>query len=178
MKLTPRLILRPFAPSDSEPFARMNADGSVMTYLPSVLTREQSDAMLERITLHHTTHGFGWMAAELRDTGEFVGAIGLSVPTFEAHFCPCVEIGWRLADAFWNKGLATEGARHLLEDGFTNLGLQEIVSFTVPNNLASRRVMEKIGMHRDEREDFDHPKLEVGHPLRRHVLYRIRGLQD
>lgn len=87
---------------------------------------------------------------------------------------PAVEIGWRLAADHWNQGYASEGARAVLDFGFTCLGLDEIVSFTVPLNLRSRRVMEKIGMTRSPAEDFDHPLAPEGHPLRRHVLYRIR----
>ena len=99
--------------------------------------------------------------------------MGLSVPRFESHFTPCVEIGWRLAAPYWGRGYATEGARAALAVGFETLGLGEIVSVTVPANLRSRRVMEKIGMTRDPADDFDHPALSEGHPLRRHVLYRI-----
>ena len=103
----------------------------------------------------------------------FIGFIGLSIPQFEAHFTPCVEIGWRLARAEWGKGYASEGARAALAFGFERLGLAEIVSFTAVSNLRSRRVMERIGMQRRAAEDFDHPNLPEGHPLRRHVLYRI-----
>ena len=99
--------------------------------------------------------------------------MGLSVPRFESHFTPCVEIGWRLAAPYWGRGYATEGARAALAVGFETLGLGEIVSSTVPGNLRSRRVMEKIGMARDPADDFDHPALPEGHRLRRHVLYRI-----
>ena len=151
----------------------MNADPRVVEFLPGPLSREQSDAMLARIAAHHESHGFGWFAAELLETGEFVGAIGLSVPTFEAPFQPCVEIGWRFAAEHWNKGLATEGARRILEHAFNDLQLAEVVSFTVPHNTPSRRVMEKIGMTHDEKDDFDHPKLADGDPLQRHVLYRL-----
>jgi RimJ/RimL family protein N-acetyltransferase len=83
-----------------------------------------------------------------------------------------VEIAWRLAAAYWNRGYATEGARSALTFGFDELGLDEILSFTVPSNLPSRRVMEKIGMTRNPADDFDHPELPEGHALRRHVLYR------
>ncbi|MCG8584621.1 MAG: GNAT family N-acetyltransferase, partial [Pirellulales bacterium] len=92
---------------------------------------------------------------------------------FESHFTPCVEIGWRLARAHWGKGYATEAARAALEYGFEQLGLEEIVAFTVPDNRPSRRVMEKISMTHAPEDDFDHPTLEAGHPLERHVLYRF-----
>lgn len=90
---------------------------------------------------------------------------------------PCVEMGWRLAAAHWGQGLATEGARAVAEYAFRVLRLDALVSFTVPANVKSRRVMEKVGMTHSPEEDFDHPKLPVGHPLRRHVLYRVRASQ-
>jgi RimJ/RimL family protein N-acetyltransferase len=105
--------------------------------------------------------------------GSFLGFIGLSVPSFDAPFTPCVEVGWRLATDCWGQGLATEGAREIVHHGFTALGLEEIVSFTVPANAKSRRVMEKLGMTHNSVDDFDHPRLPAGHPLRRHVLYRL-----
>ena len=103
----------------------------------------------------------------------FVGFVGLSVPTFEAHFTPCVEVGWRLARAHWGRGYATEAAGAALTFGFSDVGLDEVVSFTVPHNRPSRRVMQRLGMRRDPAEDFEHPSLPEGHPLRRHVLYRL-----
>jgi RimJ/RimL family protein N-acetyltransferase len=170
---TERLLLREWRDADREPFARMNADPRVMEFFPATLTVEETAAMLERVRAHGERHGFGWWAAELKETGAFIGFIGLAVPYFEAHFTPCVEIGWRLAAEYWGRGLATEGARAALQYGFDVLGLREIVSFTVPANVRSRRVMEKLGMTRDPADDFDHPRIADGHPLRRHVLYRI-----
>jgi|SRR5579863_2160945 len=153
----------------------MNADPRVMEYFPAGLSREESDrAVADRIEPHFEKHGFGLCAAELRDTGAFIGFIGLAVPSFEAHFTPCVEIGWRLAADYWGRGLATEGAREMVRYAFNVVGLDEIVSMTVPANLRSRRVMEKLGMTRNASDDFEHPDLPEGHPLRRHVLYRLR----
>jgi len=172
MIATPRLLLRAWKPEDRGPFAAMNADYRVMRYFLALLTGDETAASLDRIEAHFTEHGFGLWAAELRQTGEFIGFIGLNVPGFKAHFTPCVEIGWRLASEYWNRGLATEGAAAVLRFGFGDLALDEIVSFTTIGNAASRRVMEKIDMSRDPREDFDHPSLPEGHPLRRHVLYR------
>ena len=171
---TPRLLLREWRESDRSPFAEMNADPEVMRYFPSTLTAEKTDALLEWIRAHFERHGFGLWAAELKETNDFAGYIGLAVPSFEAHFTPCVEIGWRLAARFWNRGLATEGASAALTFAHSRLGLDEVVSFTVAENIASRRVMEKIGMLRDLQGDFDHPRLPQGHPLSRHVLYRSR----
>ena len=111
----------------------------------------------------------------MKSTGEFIGYVGLAVPGFEAHFTPCVEIGWRLATPYWNLGLATEGARAVLDYAFSTVGLNEVVSFTVPANVRSRRVMEKLGLTHNPSDDFDHPRLPPDHPLRRHVLYRIRN---
>ncbi|MGB8259497.1 MAG: GNAT family N-acetyltransferase [Terracidiphilus sp.] len=170
---TGRLILRRWRAEDREPFARMNRDARVMEHYPALLTRAESDAVVDRIEANLETRGFGLWAAELRASGEFIGYVGLAVPRFEAHFTPCVEVGWRLAAAHWGMGLATEGARAALGYAFTELALPDVVSFTVPANLRSRRVMEKLGMTRDAGEDFDHPLLPAGHPLRRHVLYRL-----
>ena len=171
---TERLILRRPCEADREPFARMNADPRVMEFFPATLSRQESDALMNRIESHLERHGFSWCAAELRDTGEFIGFIGLSVPPFVAAFSPCVEIGWRLAAEFWGRGLATEGARAVRESAFAKLGLEEIVSFTTVENVRSRRVMEKLGMTRDAADDFDHPLLPEGHPQGPHVLYRLR----
>ena len=171
---TPRLKLREWRAEDREPFYRMSSDPLVMRYFPGCLTREESDGLADRIERHFAIHRFGLWAAEVRETGEFAGFIGLWVPAFPARFMPCVEIGWRLGPAWWNRGLATEGARAAMAFGFDELQLDEIVSFTVPANLPSRRVMEKLGMRYEPADDFDHPRIPEGHPLRRHVLYRKR----
>lgn len=169
---TNRLLLRGWRLEDRAPFAAMNTDPLVMEFYREKLSREESDAYVDRIEAHFEREGFGLFAAELRETGEFIGYIGLAVPRFEAAFTPCVEIGWRLTAAHWGRGLATEGARAALVWGFESLGLPEIVAYAVPANLRSIRVMQKIGMKRDNAGDFDHPNLPPGHPLRRHVLYR------
>ena len=173
---TPRLLLRRWQESDREPFRRMNADPRVMEFFACPLSAEQSDAMIDRIQAHTALHGFGFFAAELRATGEFIGMVGLSHVPFEAHFTPCVEIGWRFAAEHWNRGYATEGAREWLRYARDDLALAEVAAFTVPANLRSRRVMEKLGMVCDPADDFEHPRLPEGHPLRRHVLYRTIGL--
>lgn len=171
---TPRLTLRRWRTTDREPFARMNADPRVMRYFPAPLTRNQSDALADTIAAHVDIHGWGGWAVEVHDVSAFAGFIGLSRPRFTAPFTPCVEIGWRLSADVWGRGYATEGARAAMEFGFDTLGLREIVSFTTESNVPSRRVMERIGMTYDPRDDFDHPSLRAGHALRRHVLYRIR----
>ncbi len=174
--LTERLILRELRTSDLGVLVRMNADPQAMEYFPGILSREETDAMAGRVREHWKKHGFGWWAVERREDGEFLGLTGLSHPRFEAHFTPCVEIGWRLAAPYWGKGYATEAATTALRLGFERLGLDEIVSFTVPQNRRSRRVMEKLGMSRSEADDFDHPNVPEHHPLRRHVLYRIQQM--
>lgn len=170
---TKRLILRPWQEADLEPFARLNADPRVMEYFPSILSRKESDDLASRISSKLKEQGWGLWAVSIPDVADFIGFIGLAEPSFHAHFTPAVEIGWRLAFDHWGKGYATEGARTALEYGFETLHLNEIVSFTVVQNMRSRRIMEKIGMQHDPKDDFDHPKLPEGHPLRHHVLYRL-----
>ena len=173
MLQTPRLLLRPWQESDREPFQRINADPRVMEFFAAPLSPEESDRTIHRSQAHIAQHRFGFFAAELRATGEFIGFIGMSHVPFQAHFTPCVEIGWRLAAAHWNRGFATEGARRCLCYALQELALPEVVAFTVPVNLRSRRVMEKLGMSRSPADDFQHPRLPEGHPLRPHVLYRV-----
>lgn len=170
---TDRLILRRWQSADRLAFARMNRDPAVMEFYPETLSLEKTCQMVERAEAHFDRNGFGPWAAELRQTGEFIGYIGLLIPSFEAAFTPCVEIGWRLASEHWGRGLATEGAQAAVRFAFDTLALKEIVSFTVPANLRSRCVMEKLGMIHDPRDDFDHPLLPLGHRMRRHVLYRL-----
>lgn len=177
---TKRLILRPWEESDLEPFAQLNADPRVREYFPGILSREESDASVKLASNHIEKCGWGFWAASLIQTGEFIGFIGLEDVNFSApfnEFTPAVEIGWRLAFNHWGKGYATEGARGALQYGFDYLKLDEIVSFTTLKNMRSRHVMEKIGMTHNPKDDFDHPKLSEGHPLRRHVLYRITQLK-
>jgi RimJ/RimL family protein N-acetyltransferase len=169
---TRRLQLRLWRPEDLPAFAAMNADPSVMEFLPKPLDRAESDARAAKIREHFARHGFGLWAVEIPGDADFIGFVGLSVPEFEAHFTPCVEVGWRLAHEYWGLGYVTEAARAALDFGFRHLALKEIVSSTVPANRRSRSVMERIGMTRMPADDFDHPALPEGHPLRRHVLYR------
>jgi RimJ/RimL family protein N-acetyltransferase len=167
---TDRLLLRRWRAEDRPALAALNADARVMEHFPAVLTREESDAFMDRIEQHFDRHGFGLWAVEVPGVTELAGFVGLAVPRFEAHFTPCVEVGWRLAVEHWGRGYAAEGARAALTFGFDEAGLEEIVSFTVPENHRSRRVMEKLGMARNPDDDFDHPSLP---DRRRHVLYRL-----
>jgi RimJ/RimL family protein N-acetyltransferase len=174
---TERLRLRPWLPADREPFAALNADPRVMEYFRGQLTRVESDTLAAGIEAHFDQRGFGLWAVEIPGVVPFAGFIGLSVPGFEAHFMPCVEIGWRLAAEHWARGYATEGARAALAFGFGTLEIPEIVSFTAEGNTRSRRVMEKIGMTHRAADDFEHPTFAEGHRLRRHALYRIARAQ-
>ena len=171
---TDRLWLRRWRHADREAFAAMNADPRVMEHFPAPLSREESDAAVARIIRHFDDHGFGLWAVEIPGVAAFAGFVGLSVPGFAAPFMPCVEVGWRLAADCWGRGYATEGARAAVAFGFASLGLDEIVSFTTRTNARSIRVMERLGMTHDQADDFDHPNLAADHPLRRHVLYRLR----
>jgi RimJ/RimL family protein N-acetyltransferase len=170
---TARLLLRRWRSSDRLPFQVLNADPRVMEFMPGLLTPQESDDLIARMEQHFERHGFGLFAAELLQEKTLIGFIGLSVPAFDAPFMPAVEIGWRLAFEYWGRGLATEAARAVVRHAFQSAGLDSLVSFTVPWNLRSRRVMENIGMIHDPSADFDHPRLPPGHPLRHHVLYRI-----
>lgn len=173
VRLTDRLVLRQWREEDREPFAAMNADPEVMQHLPAMLDRQASDAMLDRLHDSIEEQGWGLWAVECRDTGALLGFTGLAVPRHPLRFLPCVEVGWRLARPAWGHGFATEAAREALRVAFDELGLQEVVSFTTVTNVRSRAVMERLGMRRDPAEDFDHPALPVGSPLRPHVLYRV-----
>ncbi len=170
---TERLILRDWQEEDITPFAAMNQDPRVMECFPNTLTEIETRALVERIKVHIKQHGFGLYVCVLKGTQEFIGFVGLSVPNFTAHFTPCVEIGWRLAFPYWNKGYATEAAGAVLKMGFEQYHLKEIVSFTVVANQRSRHVMEKLGMTHNVADDFDHPNVSIQHPLCRHVLYRL-----
>jgi len=138
---TARLLLRPWRPSDHEPFARLNADPDVMRHFPAPLSRAQSDAMADRIRALMDERGWGMWAVEVPGVAPFIGFVGLHVPSAELPFFPCVEIGWRLDKPHWGNGYATEAAARVLRFGFTRLMLDEIVSFTAVSNAPSLAVM-------------------------------------
>ena len=165
--------LRPWRDGDLPAFAALDADPRVMEHFAKTLSRAESDAMVARNRDHFAAHGFGHWAVEVPGRAAFIGFVGLAVPRFEAHFTPCVEVGWRLAAEHWGRGYATEAASVVLAHAFGPLGLDEVVSFTAPANRRSRRVMERLGMTRLPADDFEHPGLPEGHPLRPHVLYRL-----
>ena len=170
---TKRLLLRPWRDEDREPFAAMNADPVVMEHFPGTMSRQASDALVDRFRAHWQELGWGVWAVEIPAEAPFIGFVGLSRQ--DAPGYPVVEVGWRLARPFWGRGYATEGAQRGLELGFGALALDGVVSFTVPQNTRSRAVMERIGMHHDAAEDFDHPRVDpLAYPhMVRHVLYRI-----
>jgi RimJ/RimL family protein N-acetyltransferase len=170
---TERLILRSWQETDRAPFAALNADPRVMEYFPSVLAREESDLFAAKISQRIDENGFGLWAIEVRGGAPFIGFVGLSRPRFETAFTPGIEVGWRLAYDHWGRGYATEAATAALDDAFHRFNLDEILSFTSRQNQRSQRVMEKLGMTHDPVDDFDHPEIPDGHPLRRHVLYRL-----
>ena len=169
---TPRLLLRQWRDSDREPFAALNDDPAVMEFFPARIPRAASDESIETARRAIAERGWGWWAVEIRETGEFIGFTGLTIPKRVLPFSPCVEVGWRLAKAHWGKGYASEAARASLRAGFETIGLQEIVSFTALANLRSRAVMERIGM-KNANADFEHPGVPEGHALRMHCLYKI-----
>lgn len=172
---TDRLLLRRWRPEDREPFAALNADPRVMEFFPAPLTAPESDALADRIEAGFEAHGYGLWAVEVPGVAPFIGFVGLAVQGAEFSFGPTVEVGWRLAHRHWGMGYATEGGRAAIRCGTEVFELDEIVSMTAKVNLRSQRVMRRLGMTRHVRDDFDHPRLPAGSPLRRHVLYRTTG---
>jgi RimJ/RimL family protein N-acetyltransferase len=171
---TPRLRLRRWRETDREPFAEMNRHPEVMRYFVRPLDRAESDALIDRIEAQFEERGFGLWVVERKDDEAFLGFTGLLIPKFDAHFTPCVEVGWRLDQRAWGHGYATEAASEALRFGFEEANLDQIVSFAPLPNIRSIRVMARLGMTHDPQDDFDHPLVPAGHRLRRHVLYRLR----
>ncbi|MFV3128194.1 GNAT family N-acetyltransferase [Niveispirillum sp. KHB5.9] len=169
-----RLILRPWLDSDLDALAAINADPAVHQWLGGPISREMTQASIERQCGYQEAHGHCFWAATLRDGGTLVGMIGIQPVRFEERFTPAVDIGWRLGSEWQGRGLASEGAKAALDHGLNVLRLPNIVSFTAVGNRASRAVMERIGMVHDPDGDFDHPALAADHPLRRHALYRVK----
>jgi RimJ/RimL family protein N-acetyltransferase len=164
---TDRLLLRRWRDADRAPFAALNSDPVVMEHFPAPLTREQSEALVDRIEAHFDEHGYGLWALEV--DGAFVGFTGLVWQTYEASFTPALEVGWRLARSAWGHGYATEAATAALALGLDRVG--SVVSTTAVTNVRSQRVMQRLGMRHDGA--FDHPRVPEGHPVRPHVLYRL-----
>lgn len=172
---TERLWLRPWRGADLAPFTAMNADPRVMEHFPAPFTPEESEAQVERFRLCWQRHGIGRFAVEEKASGRFLGMVGVSPVDYETPFTPAHEIAWRLVAEAWGRGLASEAARRCLEDAFRRVGLAEVVAMTALPNRRSEAVMLRIGMARDPEGDFEHPLVEPGHPLRAHLLYRLRN---
>lgn len=168
-----RLILRPWKNADRQPFADMSTDTGVMEYLLPLTPHDAYHTWIDRQIDNQQRHGMCFWAVEAKQDGVFVGAVGLLPVTYEAHFTPAVEIGWRIARPFWGLGYAPEAAAAAIRFGFESLQLSEIVSNAGVANEKSMRVMAKLGMLRDLNGDFDHPLVPEGNPLRRQVLYRL-----
>lgn len=173
---TPRLLLRHWMEKDKALFADINADQEVMRYLPQVLTRDESDYLLTAVIIKGIkTNKIGFWAVEIKDSGCFIGFVGMAPVSCDLPFAPNIEIGWRLARCAWGQGYASEAALACLKFGFIKYHFSEIVSFTTVENQRSRAVMHRIGMTYDMADDFEHPAFMLGHPLGPHVLYRIRN---
>ncbi len=168
---TARLILRPWREDDLPAFAEQNADPLVMAFLGGVLTREESDAYVQRAEAHLAQAGFGKWAVEAPGASPFIGTVGLTRVTYEAPFTPAVEVAWRLHRRFWGQGYATEAAHASIKDVFERVELSEVVAVAALGNVASMRVMERLGMIRGTK--FDHPLVLEDSPLRQHILYRL-----
>lgn len=172
---TERLLLRRWTSADLPVLASINMDPKVMEFVGPVLSELESQAMISRAELSWSNLSYGRFAVEIRQTSELIGFIGLAQCKFESHFTPAIEIGWRLAHKYWGFGYATEGATEVMNWALEEKDLKEVVSFTSASNIRSRRVMEKIGMHRNESDDFLHPRMLPNDPLRANVLYRRKG---
>ncbi|MBV8489325.1 MAG: GNAT family N-acetyltransferase [Candidatus Eremiobacteraeota bacterium] len=172
---TPRLRLRGWRDDDVEPWAKMNADPRVMEYFVSPTPRETSYEQAARMRQWLHEHGYGWFVIELKDRAGFAGIVAIDDVRYEVPFQPRREIGWRLPVATWGRGYATEAARALLGYAFETLHWDSVVSFTTARNERSRRVMERLGMTHDPAENFEHPRVPEGHPIRPHVLYRLNA---
>ncbi len=170
---TERLILRRWDTSDFEFMAAINADLDIMKYFPSVQDEEQTRQLIEKIEQHFKKYGFGLYAVEPLNFKQCIGFVGLNYTDFKAHFTPACEIGWRLSKEHWGKGYATEAGKEVLKKAFLDFNLDNIVSFTSKINMPSIKVMERLGLKRDLKDDFINPKLPHNHILAPHVLYRL-----
>ena len=170
---TERLVLRRWRAEDLAPFAALNADPVVMEHFQKMLSREESDAVASRIDAEFEDCGFSFWAVEVSGGSPFIGFVGLRRVPFIAPFTPAVEVGWRLAREHWGHGYVTEVAKEAVRFGLEDVGLDEVVSFTTPDNVRSWKVMERLGMVRDATSDFEHPNVPIGHHLRHHIFYRF-----
>ena len=153
--------------------AALSSDPEVMEHFPATLSRIEAALLIARLEAGFERDGYGFWAVELREQGILAGFVGLAPVPQEIPLAPAVEIGWRLARAQWGSGIAHEAASAALEHGFGVLGLDQVVAYTAATNGRSQRLMGRLGMRRDEERDFDHPRIEAGSPLARHVVYRL-----
>lgn len=151
-----RLGFRTWLPKDLAPLAEMCADPEVMQHFPKTLSSPESEAFLTRLNVHFDTWGYTYFAVELLETGEFIGFVGLAYQEYDVAFCPAVDIGWRLKRSAWGNGFATEGALRCLALG-RSLNIESLFAVCTVGNVASERVMQKIGM--SKADEFDHPLL-------------------
>lgn len=168
---TKRLVMRRWRDADRAPFAALNADPEVMRYFPATLDRAASDAQLTIIEARFDYQGFGLWALELASTGQFIGFTGLNPMPDGVPGAGGMEVGWRLARAAWHQGYATEAATAAVDVAFTGAGLAELWSMTAVLNEPSQAVMRRLGM--TWYGAFEHPRIEPGHPIRPHVVYRL-----
>jgi RimJ/RimL family protein N-acetyltransferase len=171
---TERLVLRRWRDEDRAAYVAMNQDPAVMEFMQGLTPPDVSNGFIDKIEAHWDEHGWGLWAVEVPGVAPFVGFTGLWPATHVLGY-ESREVGWRLAREHWGRGYATEAAREALRFGFRDLGFDEIVSFTVPENRRSRAVMERIGLGYVEGGDFDHPRVDaVAYPhIVRQVLYRL-----
>ncbi|USA47272.1 GNAT family N-acetyltransferase [Acinetobacter sp. C26M] len=168
---TARLRLRQWQEEDYTSFAAMGNNLQVMEYFPKLLTRAESDAMIDKMKSIIETQGWGLWAVELKHNRQFIGFVGLHDQPTQFSFSPCVEIGWRLDQVYWGQGYAPEAAQAALAFAFEQLKLDKVVAFTTLENAKSQKVMQKLQMKKVS--EFQHPALAADHPLSWHVLYEI-----
>lgn len=145
---TDRLLLRRFTEADVDNLVELDSDPDVMRFLtggkPTPRDTIRDDFLPAYLRYYERFEGYGFWAAIEKSSGEFLGWF---------HFRPPrggspdeVELGYRLRKSAWGKGYGTEGSRALIRKGFAELGVRRVVASTYEDNLASRRVMEKVGM--------------------------------
>jgi RimJ/RimL family protein N-acetyltransferase len=170
---TERLVLRGWRDADLDPFAAMCADPRVMATLGPVMDREAAAAVIARVEGIRETHGYTFWAMERRVDGAFLGWCGIKPGADNTPIAGQIEIGWRLAHEHWGQGYAREAAEAVLDWVWANLDVPAVAAITTPGNTASWGLMERLGMVRVPQDDFDHPNLAPGDPLRPHITYRI-----
>jgi RimJ/RimL family protein N-acetyltransferase len=170
---TQHLILRPFEAADLTLFSEINANAKVMRFFGAPYTTVETADMIARCADKQTRYGYAFSAVVTYDNNQLIGMAGLSRLEDGVPFAPCTEIGWRLTPSAWHNGYTTEAALAWLDYGFQTLGLTEVLSYTPELNIASYRVMQRLGMQRVADLDFDYPSLPEGDPLRPMLVCRM-----